>query len=897
MLDIVLEIRKFLSSLSSIISWDMLLYLAVGFELLMIVFFIIKSRYSYEMRMERVLYKLNRWLNVNQYIDQNNLIDFNALMKRTPKLMRYHWHQYMLYREKDPSFYMSPYNLIEKPLKTSSFVSNIKNLKLINYSVAILAFVLGLTFISTSAFTTLEFAQCLVIPAIIIIVNSIATMFLRARKDSNLSKFYLYFHYFNRKLDKAVTTMPDYVDFEVLFTRKEIRQGIPVLNEYLEKRARQEKEELEKARLNAVEHETFNFEEAGIDGSLVLDRAMKECETYINFRQRTLGEIQQLESEVDSLKRNYENTQKDYQRKLQASKENVDRLRKQQEESTNRIESNYIKKQQQDEVKKQEQLERDFDDSTIRFNNDVQTLMADIASKREELEEHRKIVEDAMKAEYQTFSSKVYEQVAKTVDERVTAEKQSILRMKDGISDDLQEANYVIEAQKNEIEALRKALIKAGVSPAEFEYLNEALRAEAKKVKAGKKNLFDRKEETSDVPETSVEEQSFVPEILPEEPAEERPEVLPEQTLEVAEQTPEEENKEPEYDEYGGYYDDEGYYRYANGTYYDPQGNYHDEFGGVYDAEGNYTPPAESVKESPEEISGEQNLNNENLEDTEVAVESQETESENVEGIIPEEQPVEEVEGFVPEMLPPEDETIEETVIVPEEQVNEVSEELPEVQEEKELAKKRGRPRKVVNQDEVVTEPKKRGRPRKVVDETQPVVKRGRGRPRKQTAEDTPKKSVGRPKKETTEDTPKKSVGRPKKETTQTEKKSVGRPKKETSTTTTEAKKRGRPRKEEVAPITEKKSVGRPRKVSTETATPAKKRGRPKKVVNETEVKKEPKKRGRPRKTQDSLDEIKKLNEQILEENLKLQRQQAELNSQLGQTLSQLDGNKKSNQE
>ena len=146
--DIVVDIRRFLTGLAGTITWDILFYLAIGFELLMIVFFIIKSSYSYEMRMERILYKLNRWLNTNQFIDQNNLIEFNSLMKKTPKLLRYHWHQYMLYREKDPSFYMSPYNCIEKPLKTSSFSSNIKNLGAINYCIAAISFVIGLAYIS-----------------------------------------------------------------------------------------------------------------------------------------------------------------------------------------------------------------------------------------------------------------------------------------------------------------------------------------------------------------------------------------------------------------------------------------------------------------------------------------------------------------------------------------------------------------------------------------------------------------------------------------------------------------------------------------------------------------------------------------------------------------------------
>ena len=43
-------------------------------------------------------------------------------------------------------------------------------------------------------------------------------------------------------------------------------------------------------------------------------------------------------------------------------------LKAQQEASTNRIESNYIRKQQADEIKKQQQLEKDYEIASIRFN-------------------------------------------------------------------------------------------------------------------------------------------------------------------------------------------------------------------------------------------------------------------------------------------------------------------------------------------------------------------------------------------------------------------------------------------------------------------------------------------------------------------------------------------------
>ena len=950
--DIVVDIRRFLTGLAGTITWDILFYLAIGFELLMIVFFIIKSSYSYEMRMERILYKLNRWLNTNQFIDQNNLIEFNSLMKKTPKLLRYHWHQYMLYREKDPSFYMSPYNCIEKPLKTSSFSSNIKNLGAINYCIAAISFVIGLAYISSSAFSALELAQVLIIPAIIVILNVIFVMLLRARQDRNLSKFYLYFHYFDRKMDKAVTTMPEYVDFEVLFTKKEIKRGIPVLNEYLEKRARQEQEELEKARLNAVEHEVFDFSKAGIDGSLVLERAMKETETYLNFKQRTLGDIQQLESEVDSLKRNYENTQKDYQRKLQASKENVDRLRKQQEESTNRIESNYIKKQQQDEVKKQEQLERDFDDATARFNNEIQTLQTDITTKRAELEEHRKVVEDAMNAEYETFSKKVYDQVDKSIEERVNEEKQAIINMKDGIADELQQANFTIEAQKKEISDLRKALEKAGVPQGEFDYYNEALREEAKKVKAGKKNQKAEEDERPVVLEETESPVVAEEAVSQEEPRVEQQVEAPATEAETAPAEPQAESTEPVYDEYGGYYDAEGYYRYANGTYYDPQGNYHDEFGGYYDPQGNYFPPEniETEKQPEAQVSEETPKQAQEVQEQPVVEEQPEAQveapevKEEVQPEVQEEAPAEvqaPVEAQEESKEEPEIKSVEDINIVTSENdqvkpivlekteeenqnnlddINILTENVEQIEEPK---RKRGRPRKVQTEEKPVeqTGQKKRGRPRKTQTEAQATEapKRGRGRPRKvQTETEEPeKKKVGRPRKADTEE---KKVGRPSTAKTATSKK-VGRPKK-VQAEETEVKsgaKRGRPRKTE----TESKAKptqarrGRPRKTQTEAQTTEApktqtKRGRPKKTTSSTsetqpktqakrgrpkkqpevaqeEVVATPKKRGRPRKTQDSLDEIKKLNEQILEENLKLQRQQAELNSALGITLSQLD--------
>ena len=64
---------------------------------------------------------------------------------------------------------------------------------------------------------------------------------------------------------------------------------------------------------------------------------MKESELFLKKKDKILVKVSQLEAELDSRKKNFDNVQKDYQTKIQASKENVNRLRQMQEETTNRM--------------------------------------------------------------------------------------------------------------------------------------------------------------------------------------------------------------------------------------------------------------------------------------------------------------------------------------------------------------------------------------------------------------------------------------------------------------------------------------------------------------------------------------------------------------------------------
>ena len=232
----------FVQLTSNGLTTDLLFYVSIGFVVFMVLFFMLKSRYAYEGRLLRSLEKINRWLYVHQQIEESNLVEFNQLIKKTPKLLRYHWQQYMLYREHEPSHYMSVYNCIEKPLHTSSYSANIKNYIGICIATMVVVYLLSLVNYATQSLSVASLAIPLIAPCIILILSVIFLILLRAMQNFNLSSLYQNFHLFNRYIDKASTTIPKYVDFEILFTRKEIRGGIPVLNEYLEKRARQEAE-------------------------------------------------------------------------------------------------------------------------------------------------------------------------------------------------------------------------------------------------------------------------------------------------------------------------------------------------------------------------------------------------------------------------------------------------------------------------------------------------------------------------------------------------------------------------------------------------------------------------------------------------------------------------------
>lgn len=864
---------------------DILFYVFVGLELLFVIYFLVKSHFAYQFRLIRAIDKINIYLLNNSYINENNLIEFNKKMKKVPKTLRYHWQQYMLYREQSPSFYMSSNNVIEKPLRSSSVKYNIKTMKALTIifttlSILLSAAVLGLSQTQSSFIAPVIF-RLAIIPSVIIFIGSIYGIYQNARQSANLSDLYQTFHIFQRLIDKAVTTMPEYVDFEVLFTKKEIAKGIPALNEYLEKRARQEQEELEKARRNAVDHEVYDFGSVDISGSLILDRAMKETEIYLSLRNRLLAEIQQVESQIDTLKKSYDNTQREIQRKMQTAKENIDRIRMQQESSTNRIEGNYLKKQQDQEISKLTQLEKDNTEETYRFNQELEALTSEIDKKKAELEERRKYIEKAMLAEYKTYSTKVFKNLLKVANEKEKEERASLSETKDSyaqkiveLKDQVQELSYENTQLKDRIKNFDSEL-----SEKENFYTNALIETaeKAKSALVGKKgdsteeielpSVQDAQPETNASVEQEQEQETTeqpapVQDYVSEEPQVQAPDIEKTENGENAEQTEE----QPPVDEYEGYYDSEGYYRYPNGTYYDPQGRYFDETGGYYDIDGNYHDPDEAKalleqleKEKQEadeeakqaeleaEKAVEEKAEQEKPAETEEVQEPQAEQKEATPAVEQElfdksEQPEVETKDnktVVPAFVEDDDEDEEkEAPIVVKKSKNKkqkqqkiVEVEEPETdeeeeddyedyddyddedydnyddedyedEEEEEPTRGPGRPRKA-----------KRGRPTSAKagrGPGRPAKKKGPGRPAGSTKQTTSGK-VGRPKREET-----RGPGRPKKEETR----GPGRPKKEVK------KGPGRPKKEE------NRGPGRPKKeVKKGPGRPPKKKGpgRPKK--------------------------------------------------------------------
>ncbi len=772
MVDIFKYVDKFFTSLTNYLTYNYIFVIFVGlflFTALCVIFF--TSR-SYEARLIKAIDKFNVYFIDNPQINEENLVAFNAKMKdkKVPKQLRKNWQQFVLYREDKASAYMSFENCVANPIKNSTYTRDVKSMNTLAWIFSLCSLLLNVFYCFETTDVAAVFRGVFLTPIIILLLNYIVQIFLNLRHSAIVSDLFQNYQYFEVNIDKATETLPEYVDYEVLFDRNEIKKGIPILYAYLQKRAEEEQRELERARLKNVEHEKFNFDDQGVAASLVLERAMQEAENYIAERKKYVQDIAQINSDMTQEDMNYREITKEYNRQMQVSKETFANFKSQLEDVSSTIEANYLKKQQQQELDRQRNLERDFDTATERHKKVIESYQAELDTVDKFIAQSRKALEDAMKNEFSSYSSKVYDEAKKVVDERQKDKldklKQDIANLEENLIAKNQELDHVYEQNQIMSDKLEEIGIAVNEQP-------------------GYSSSFKQNEPSSN--EVKYEEPI---ETLNEEVIQEEPEVI---------EVPQEENinlqeeKEELFEE----------------PAFEQEENEDQEIISVQDEEEN-----EKVEENIEEETFEQEPEEEfnsleepeeddGFEDEWLAKLRSLTEESDEDDDLSEEISTEQTDDSIKEVKP----------------VSRRGRPRKVVTEQALTEKKRpGRPKKV--ESAKVEEPKRAvGRPRKEQIVEVKEEKRGRGRPKK-VAE--PIKRPGRPKKVEIEKPVvkenKKGRGRPKKE--QVEEKPVKLVKKG----------RGRPRKQAVAQV-EKRAVGRPKKAETVVAKSG--RGRPKKQVQD----------------------------------------------------------------
>ena len=453
--------KSFFASLATSISYDIIFYAALAVEVFIILIFAIKSKYAYEIRMTKALDKINRWLFHYKTITKDNVKEFTNLMKKAPKRLTYNWQQYILYRDKAPSEYMSIDNIIDKPLRTSSYNLNVRNMNIITMVWAFVVVLATFAYNNASENTFLSPAvmlSTLVIPFLMSVILVLVNIVFSAKKASNIDELYQNLHLFNRFVDNACTELPKYIDYSLLFTNQEIERGIPELREYYENRARKEKEEFEKAREAEEELEKYDFSAVGIDGSNILERALKECEIFLNKKAKILTSIAERESSLESLKKSFDNIQKEFQKKMQVSKENIDRLRQQQEETTSRIEGNFLRRQMESTIAKQEGEEAEYENQKRNYLAQKAEYEEQIKAFTVELDKLRDDVTVAMESEYETFYEKLFKASVVDAENKVRERFDTMREERDNYEEELTDSQTKLKRLIDENETLRNKL-------------------------------------------------------------------------------------------------------------------------------------------------------------------------------------------------------------------------------------------------------------------------------------------------------------------------------------------------------------------------------------------------------------------------------------------------------
>jgi len=426
---------------------------------------------TYESRLLKHVTGFNKYFKRNPFINEDNLVEVNQKFKQVPKTLRYCWHEYMLNRDRQPSEYINSVTCIDQPTRSSSY-KNISNTVLfITVMVAVLTLFANFVCVYGTIANAGDVAgaipsdieawfQILLFPSIYLFVGLFIVTFLKLNESSRYSDLYYQFHEFERYLNKACSTMPSFVDYEVLFDAKEIREAIPVLQEYLEKRALQEQKEAEEAEMNANHFENFNFEPVGVESALLLDRAMSEGERYFNFKRGLTERINSKETEMFNYQKKFDEVTKEYERKSQAVRENMASINEQLNATSVKIEANYLKKRYNEEQQKQQQLEKDYEYAQANFIKQQQEMEQDVAQLTAEIKEKKLQVEENMMSECRNYSNKVWGEINKSLQ----AQQEPILKEKEEkakiLQEEIDKMTLLVADQDADIKAKQEYIAK-----------------------------------------------------------------------------------------------------------------------------------------------------------------------------------------------------------------------------------------------------------------------------------------------------------------------------------------------------------------------------------------------------------------------------------------------------
>ncbi len=427
--DAIYGFFEFLRSIFKNAELNYIFFAGIGLMALFIIIGLIRMSHSFERKTTKCIAKINRYLLQNPEINEDNLVAFHKLLQKMPSRIRDRWQLYILEREGLPSRYLTAEYCIRRPLASSSLIGVKQQIKMSSIVLAIITFVLSLGY-SLSKVVSLGVTSqmigdvldyCVIYPLTtaltIILMATLFNMIVSMRYNYYNAKLYDNFGLFVRNLNRAVATLPDSIDYQVLFTQKEIDEGIPILREYLEKERLEEQRLLEQSKYAAISHSPYNFEDLGVDGEQLISRAVNESENFLMKKIGLQNEIQEYEKKLAQAQANMDEIEKEANRKLQTIKENLERLDKAISETTNRVEINYNKRQVKDEMEKRAAIEKDLKSLLAKEQVTVNECNAEIEKRKERIEKDKDSVETALKSEYNTFAVKVYDTLSDKIGE------------------------------------------------------------------------------------------------------------------------------------------------------------------------------------------------------------------------------------------------------------------------------------------------------------------------------------------------------------------------------------------------------------------------------------------------------------------------------------------------